>query len=90
MRALRAASQRCLLLASLIGAAGAGAQPAASPAPVPGAELEVYLMTMGPGDLIWERFGHNAVGIRDRAAGTDVVYNWGVFDFDEADFLPRF
>jgi hypothetical protein len=47
-------------------------------------------MTMGPGDLIWERFGHNAIGIRDREAGTDLVYNWGVFDFNEADFLPRF
>jgi Domain of unknown function (DUF4105) len=65
-----------------------GAQPAT--APEPGAQLEVYLMTMGPGDLIWERFGHNAVGIRDRDAGTDIVYNWGVFDFGEADFLPRF
>ena len=91
-RALRRAWQRCLVLASLAGAGAVGAQATVAPPPpaVPGAELEVYVMTMGPGDLIWERFGHNAVGIRDRAAGTDVVYNWGVFDFGEADFLPRF
>jgi hypothetical protein len=64
--------------------------PGQGSAPEKGAELEVYLMTMGPGDAIWERFGHNAIGIRDRVAGTDLVYNWGVFDFDDADFLPRF
>ncbi len=57
---------------------------------VAGSALEIYLMTMGPGDAIWERFGHNGIGIRDRRAGTDLVYNWGVFDFTEADFLPRF
>ena len=65
------------------------AQPAA-PAREPGSELEVYVMTMGQGDQIWERFGHNGLGIRDRNAGTNLVYNWGVFRFSEADFLPRF
>lgn len=57
---------------------------------VPGSELEVYVMTMGQGDLVWERFGHNALGIRDRRAGTDVVYNWGTFSFAQEDFLARF
>ncbi|MEO6443773.1 MAG: DUF4105 domain-containing protein [Gemmatimonadaceae bacterium] len=56
----------------------------------PGSELQVYLMTMGQGDLVWERFGHNAIGIRDLSAGTDIVYNWGTFSFEQEDFLPRF
>jgi hypothetical protein len=56
----------------------------------PGSELSVYLMTMGPGDEVWERFGHNAIGIRDAASGTDVVYNWGLFSFDEPGFIVRF
>ena len=30
----------------------------------PGSELRVYLMTMGPGEQVWERFGHNAIWIR--------------------------
>jgi len=47
-------------------------------------------MTMGPGDAVWERFGHNAIWIRDRARGTDVVYNWGMFDFNQPNFLGRF
>lgn len=57
---------------------------------VPGSELTVYLMTMGQGDLVWERFGHNAIGIRDSRAGTDVVYNWGIFSFDQPGFIGRF
>jgi len=56
----------------------------------PGSELTVYLMTMAQGDAIWERFGHNAIGIRDRKANTDIVYNWGLFSFDQPGFLGRF
>ena len=57
---------------------------------VPGSELSVYLITMGQGDLVWERFGHNAIGIRDRAAGTDIIYNWGIFSFSQPGFIGRF
>ena len=67
----------------------AGAQTADSSA-VPGSELSVYLMTMGQGDQVWERYGHNAIGIRDRRAGTDIVYNWGLFSFEEPGFIGRF
>lgn len=57
---------------------------------VPGEELTVYLVTMGPGDAIWEKFGHNALWIHDARTNTDLAYNWGVFDFASSDFLPRF
>lgn len=56
----------------------------------PGSNLTVYLMTMGPGDQVWEKFGHNAIWIHDAAAGTDVAYHWGLFDFADKDFVPRF
>ncbi|MGK2963802.1 MAG: Lnb N-terminal periplasmic domain-containing protein [Gemmatimonadaceae bacterium] len=56
----------------------------------PGSNLTVYLLTMGPGDQVWEKFGHNAIWIRDADAGTDIVYHWGLFDFADADFVPRF
>ncbi len=46
-------------------------------------------MTMGPGDAIWERFRHNAIWIRNRTTGTGAIYNWGIFDFDQVDFIPR-
>jgi len=57
--------------------------------PPPGSRLEVFLMTMGPGDAIWERFSHNALIIRDEEAGTEVAYNWGIFDFSQEDFIGR-
>jgi Domain of unknown function (DUF4105) len=63
---------------------------AATESTIPGSELTIYLMTMGPGDEVWEKFGHNAIWIHDSLRNTDVAYNWGLFDFAEADFFPRF
>ena len=57
---------------------------------VPGSDLTIYLVTMGNGTRIWERFGHNAIRIVDRTSGTDSVYNWGTFDFAQPHFLRRF
>src|SRR5204862_6412481 len=56
----------------------------------PGADLTIYLMTMGVGTEIWEMFGHNALWIHDARAGTDRTYNWGGFEFNAPDFLPHF
>ena len=56
----------------------------------PGSELTIYLMTMGPGDEAWEKFGHNAIWIHDAQNGTDIAYHWGVFDFRDKDFYPNF
>src|SRR5947208_3793455 len=76
-----------------------GAQAAAPPAQQPpltistaepGSQLTVYLRTFGWGDVVWERFGHNAIWIRDRANGTDLTYNWGMFDFNQPHFVWRF
>jgi hypothetical protein len=56
----------------------------------PGSNLTVYLLTFGMGDEVWERFGHNAIWIKDRTRGTDTTYNWGMFDFNQPDFVRRF
>lgn len=56
----------------------------------PGSELSVYLITMGPGDQVWEKFGHNAIWIHDPVRGTDQAYNYGMFDFAQPNFLHRF
>lgn len=52
--------------------------------------LTVYLLTMGTGDMVWEKYGHNALWVRDDASGTDRVYNYGVFDFDSPGYWGRF
>jgi hypothetical protein len=72
-----------LLFASL-----AQAQPATEPEP--GSELQVSLLTFGPGEIYWERFGHNAIAIRDTRSGETVSVNYGIFDFEEEAFLLNF
>jgi hypothetical protein len=56
----------------------------------PAADLEVSLVTYGPGAIYWERFGHNAIRIRDRVSGESVDFNYGVFDFEDRTFLWNF
>ncbi len=66
------------------------AVPAAAQAPAPGTVPRVFVMTMGPGDLVWERFGHNAIWVHDPRTGADLAYNYGMFDFAQENFLKNF
>ena len=78
-------------VAPFVGGQSPVAPPAGTAVPgVPGSELTVYLMTMGSGDEVWEKFGHNALWIHDSLRNTDIAYNWGLFDFSASDFMPRF
>ena len=76
-------------LALVVCAAGGAPGPLRAQGGVPGSHLQVSLMTIGPGDAVWERFSHNALVIRDERAQTEVAYNWGIFDDHDADFYPR-
>lgn len=85
---MRAALVAALLAGALL--TGPVAAQDRAPAPEPGSGLRVYLMTMGPGALVWERFGHNAIWIHDPASPPDTAYNYGLFDFRQENFLLRF
>src|SRR4029077_11635795 len=50
----------CFLL--LLGAIGAPVRAQSTQSSDP---LEVYLVTIGPGDEVWEKFGHNMIIIAD-------------------------
>ena len=76
--------------AARYGAAQGGTPPAPSAPRERGAELRVWLVTAGPGDAVWEHYGHNALRVLDTRTGRDVSYNWGFFDFRQADFVARF
>ncbi len=78
------------LVRALALAAAIASEPAASHAQEPGSELTVYLLTMGVGDLLYERFGHNAIWIHNPQRGTELAYNWGVFSFDQPGFMQNF
>lgn len=54
------------------------------------AKPEFYLVTYGPGTEVWERFGHNALWLRDRVTGEDRLFNYGFFDFQQKGFFKNF
>jgi hypothetical protein len=56
----------------------------------PASNLEISLMTYGPGDIYWERFGHDALEVRDTVSGEAIAFNYGVFDFDQKGFIVNF
>jgi hypothetical protein len=87
---------RAILAATVLSLAAAGvaragsvreqvgaAPPAAAPPPQASSQdpLSIYVMTFGPGDHPFFKFGHDAIWIHDTAAGTDRVYNFGTFAF---------
>lgn len=98
--AARTLSLAALVLAGgCVGAEPKPAEPGLGPAPVPASapspgpaadSLRVYLMTFGPGEAVWEHFGHTAIWVHDPVRGTDQAYNYGMFDFRQAHFYRRF
>jgi len=54
-----------------------------------GRRLAAYLVTFGPGPEIWERFGHNALWIRDTVSGENYAWDYGRFAFGDG-FLFQF
>lgn len=51
---------------------------------------EIYLITCGPGDRIHSHFGHTAIRFKDDSKNLDLAYNFGVFDFRDPNFIPKF
>ncbi len=61
-----------------------------SPAQEKPSALRISLITCTPGAELYSVFGHNALRIVDSAAGTDIAYNFGTFNFDDPDFYTKF
>lgn len=53
-------------------------------------ELKVSLLTVDPGQEVYELEGHTCLRIIDTDTGTDNVVNWGIFDFNAPNFVYRF
>ncbi|MDB6164633.1 MAG: hypothetical protein JWL98_2065 [Xanthomonadaceae bacterium] len=75
-----------LLLVLLVGTAAAAPVLATIEPSAP----RIGVMTMQPGEVFWERFGHDAIIVDDPARGEPVSYNFGFFDPSEPDFIARF
>ena len=52
--------------------------------------INAYLLTCEPGKAIYELFGHTAIWIEDLGTGNDIVFNYGLFDFNTPHFVWLF
>ena len=53
-------------------------------------EATVSVITCGVGNESYSLFGHTAIRIKDNANFVDAVYNYGAFDFNTPNFVPKF
>src|SRR5690606_18330911 len=51
---------------------------------------EISVLTIGPGASLNDSFGHNAFRIQDIEKGTDLVFNYGIYDFEAPNFYLKF
>jgi hypothetical protein len=49
--------------------------------------LKISLLTCGPGEDLYSIFGHSGLRVRDTGSRTDIVYNYGTFDFNEEFYI---
>lgn len=52
--------------------------------------LRISLLTCTPGEELYSTFGHSAFRVVDSTSMTDIVYNYGTFDFDDDGFYIKF
>jgi hypothetical protein len=52
--------------------------------------LQASLITCGSGQELYSTFGHSGIRIVDSAAGSDVIYNYGMFNFSDPHFYSKF
>ena len=52
--------------------------------------LQVSILTCAPGEDVYTAWGHTAIRIIDSAKQTDIVFNFGTFDFNTPNFLAEF
>lgn len=52
--------------------------------------IRVSLITCSPGQEIYSLYGHTAIRCQNFDKGVDVAFNYGVFSFDQPDFMWRF
>lgn len=52
--------------------------------------LEVSLLTCKPGNVVYAMYGHSAIRVHDLTDGRDIVFNYGMFNYNEDNFVFKF
>tara|TARA_B100000795_G_scaffold114976_1_gene85356 strand:- start:7392 stop:8570 length:1179 start_codon:yes stop_codon:yes gene_type:complete len=53
-------------------------------------DAQISIITIGPGDELYDSFGHNAIRVSDPSNGKDLAFNYGTFDFTTPNFYLKF
>lgn len=53
-------------------------------------KAKISVLTIGPGISLNDAFGHSAFRINDPVKGLDLVFNYGVYDFEAPNFYLKF
>ena len=53
-------------------------------------QSEISIITVGPGEVLYEAFGHSAIRVSDPIIGMDYIFNYGLFDFNQPNFKLNF
>lgn len=51
---------------------------------------KISIITSGPGEALYEKFGHTAIRIKDPALQFDLIYNYGIINFEDPNFYIDF
>ena len=52
--------------------------------------IQISILTCSPGPAIYEVYGHTAIRVTNHTTGSDIVFNYGLFDFSSPNFIWRF
>lgn len=52
--------------------------------------IRISLLTCTPGADLYSTFGHSALRVTDTVSNSDIVYNYGTFNFEEPGFYTKF
>jgi len=53
-------------------------------------DTSIYLITCSPGTETYSIYGHSAIRVEILHLNSDIIYNWGVFDFNTPNFVWKF
>jgi len=53
-------------------------------------KAEISVLTIGPGNSLNDSFGHSAFRVKDNSSDLDIIFNYGVYDFEAENFYLKF
>ena len=53
-------------------------------------DFQISILTVGPGSDLVDAFGHTGIRIIDKKNNLDLVFNFGIYDYNAPNFYSNF